>query len=386
MFWKSRSTAAIAEPDLSDELAELLLHSVEKLSEVGADTKAGCEALAKTLSDIGADVEQVRAIACDVVYEGDVAKAEGLMGHLARYGYGSGAVTIRQPDKTNSAPLIEDNRPQLCETNLLAELASPKAYSAVLLGDTSVGVATLIQALIGAQLRHPCGGISLVVADMRNEPSWKGLEAIDNTVIQLPSRDPAFLKTAAEVVGQVAREIQGRVAQRSIKARAASLGAAKWPSYLLAINGWQAVTEALSLLSNKQTHDHDCAGQLLSDLRYCLTTGPNVNISIILGADRLSNCALTETALENARVFALGAVRPGGKGGYRAIDAILMNKSRLPDPRDRSGLAELLYRCKTERIPVVLALSGLPRLGLFKDFRDETLDLKALYELRRVSR
>lgn len=376
-MWRSKTAVA---PSFAEQLAELLMHSVDRLSQPGADTEAGCNALANELLEIGADPEQVRSLACEVVYEGDSDLAEALMGHLARFGYGAGAITVKQPERV---PVPIDNSPQLCATNLLAELASPEPYSAVLLGENNVGAATLIRALIGAQLRHPCEGITIAVADLVGEPHWSGLEAVPNTVWQLPPRDADFFKLVGDLLGQVAREIQSRVAQRSIRGRSPHLGADRWPAYMLIVNGWQAVTEELSLLSKKQIHDHEYAGQLLRDFRYCLSAGPSVSVSTVVSADRIDNCALAESALESARVFALGAVRPGGKGGYRAIDALLTNKNRIPDPRDRLRLSELLSRCKAEQIPVVLALSGSPRLGLFKDFRDDALSLRTLYEARR---
>lgn len=373
--------------ELPTALAELLFESVRALSEGDADIEAGCKELADALRQMDADPEQVRAIACEAVYSGDDEKAEQLMSYLAAQGYGPGSNTVRQPEREPAAKPERQKeqleQPAICAVNLLAELASPDAYSAVLVGDRGVGLTMLIKALIGARLRHPCPGISITIADLHSEGSWRGLESISNTVVQIAPRDPKFLETIADLVGQVAREIQSRVAQRSINARSPHLGSRKWPHHLLAINGWQNVTEAVSLLSRKQIYDHPNARQLLADFRYCLTTGDKVGVTTIVASDRLSNCGLTATALDKARVFALGAIRPGGKGGYRAVDAIVASKESLPDSRDRARLQALLGRCKLEKIPIVLALSGGARIGLLNDFRDSS-SLKELYEERRA--
>lgn len=379
-FLKKKATAQ------DQQLAELLTHTAERLSQPGANVEQGCKVLAQELAAARAVPARVKAIARDVVYSGNHARAEHLMKWLAKYGYGESSVTVQQPERMprqQEAASEPPNTPALTKTNLLAELARPEPYSAVLLAEHGVGATTLLQALISAHLRHPCYGITLSVADLYGEPSWKGLEQLPEVVVQMPPRDTRFLSGMADLVGQLAREVQSRVAQRTINSRSTMLGSNKWPPYLQVIDGWQNITEELSLLSNRQIYTHKHAKQLLTDFRYCLSTGPKVNVSIVVTADRLDNCQLTETAMESARVFALGAVREGGKGGYRAVEALLNSKQRVPDVRDRNRLQEVLGQCKQERQPVVLALSGMPRLGRFGDFRDPELDLKDLYDSRR---
>ena len=71
--------------------------------------------------------------------------------------------------------------------------------------------------------------------------------------------------------------------------------------------------------------------------------------------------------------------------GYRAVDALLTNANRIPDSSERKALKALLSEAKTLGLPVVLALSGVPRLGELKDFRDEDLNLGEMYKARRGS-
>lgn len=379
----------VVEPDTEPDivpLPELLIEAVRDMSQEDTDIAAGCAALALELRERDADYQEVRAIACDVVYEGDTDSAEKLMNFLARYGFGAGAVTVQQPDRVEREEVPEIPAIALHPNNLFLELAlSPDAYAAVLLGDSGTGLTTLIQALIGAALRHPCPGISITVLDFVGEPDWRGLAAVPNTLAVLSARDKTFLETAADYVGQVAKEIQQRHAQRTIKQRSSSLGSNRWPAYLLALNGWQTVSEALEKFTPTQIQQHPHAAQLLADFRYCIASGPKVGVTMVASGDRIENMGISQTALDSARLFALGAVHSPGAGGYRAVDALVTNKHRIPDAGERKVLKDLLSEAKSAGLPVVLALSGIPRLGELRDFRDEELKLGEMYKARRGS-
>lgn len=379
------------QPPQSPPLADVILASVRRMAEESSDVAQEAAELAFALRERAADYREVRAIAHDIVYEGDVDASEKLMGLLARYGFGNGSITAQQPEPiTRSpeptpapAPKIAPDVPQLCRENILAELATPEPYAAIILGDRGTGRTTLLQALIGARLRLPCPNITITVMDLVSEPDWKGLASVPNTLAVLPSRDPIFLERCAEYIGEVAKEVQLRSSQRTLNHRSPSIGKKRFPAYFLAINGWEQVTEVLSLLTPTQLQHHEQADQLLKDIRYVLSTGPKVGLSVVAVGDRLDNLLLSETSLDTARIFALGASFVPGVGGYRCIDAILQNKRRLPDSAERSRLRELLSDCKQRREPVVLALSGTPRLGRLNDFRDDQMKLGEMYRQRR---
>ena len=370
-------------------LPELLIKAVKRMSETDKDVEVEAATLALELRERSADYKNVRAIATDIVYEGDSDSAEKLMNLLARYGFGDGAITIKQPERIKREEIPEALRssvPSLHPENLFLELAlSPDAYAAVLLGDSGTGLTTLIQALMGAALRHPCPGISITVLDFVGEPDWRGLAAVPNTLAVLSSRDTKFLELAADYIGQIAKEIQQRHAQRTIKQRSRSLGSSCWPTYFLAVNGWQLVSEALERFTSTQIQQHPHAAQLLADFKYCLASGPKVGVTVVVSGDRIKNMGISQTALDTARLFALGAVHSPGIGGYRAVDALLTNANRIPDSSERKALKALLSEAKTLGLPVVLALSGVPRLGELKDFRDEDLKLGEMYKARRGS-
>ncbi|MEL6554889.1 MAG: hypothetical protein AAFQ63_15705 [Cyanobacteria bacterium J06621_11] len=375
-------------------LPRLLMDAVQTMSEEERDIDVDCGVLAARLNAQNADCAEVRAILADVVYDGDSDNAEKLMNLLARHGFGNGALTVRQPDIVTAAQSEPTSlsapepgiapAPSLCSENLFYELAvSSDAYAAVLLGDSGTGLTTLMQRLIGAALTHPCSGVTITVLDFVGEPDWKGLAAVPNTLAVLSSRDPKFLELAADYVGQVAKEIQQRHAQRTIRQRSPSLGSSQWPLYVFALNGWQTVAEVLEIMTPTQLQQHPHAAQLLADFRYCLASGPKVNVTVICSGDRIENMGLSQTALDTARLFALGAVHQPGRGGYRAVDALLTNKHRIPDLKERKALSSLLRQCKATGISVVLALSGTPRLGQLKDFRDNRLNLGELYRTRK---
>lgn len=375
----------IVEPTVIS-LPELLIEAVRDMSREDSDIEAGCAALALELRERNADYQEVRAIACDVVYEGDSDSAGKLLNLLARYGFGAGAVTVQQPDRIEREEVPKAPTIALHPDNLFLELAlSPDAYAAVLLGDGGTGLTTLIQALIGAALRHPCPGISITVLDFVGEPDWRGLAAVPNTLAVLSFRDKKFLETTADYVGQIAKEIQQRHAQRTIQQRSSSLGSSRWPAFFLALNGWQTVSESLKNFTPTQIQQHSYAAQLLADFKYCIASGPKVGVTVVASGDRIENMGISQTALDNARLFALGAVHSPGIGGYRAVDALVTNKHRIPDTSERKLLKDLLSEAKSAGLPVVLALSGVPRLGELRDFRDEGLKLGEMYKARRGS-
>lgn len=389
LFAKLLNRKPVAEAPAILPLPELLIKAVKGMSEIDTDVEIETAALALELRERSADYKNVRAITTDIVYEGDSDSAEKLMNLLARYGFGDGAITVKQPEKLKREAIPEELQfpvLNLHPENLFLELAlSPDAYAAVLLGDSGTGLTTLIQALIGAALRHPCPGISITVLDFVGEPDWQGLGTVPNTLAVLSSRDKKFLELAADYVGQIAKEIQQRHAQRTIKQRSTSLGSNRWPTYFLAVNGWQLVSEALERFTPTQIQQHPHAAQLLADFKYCLASGPKVGVTVVASGDRIENMGISQTALDTARLFALGAVHSPGIGGYRAIDALLTNANRIPDLSERKALKALLSEAKALGLPVVLALSGVPRLGELRDFRDEELKLGEMYKARRGS-
>ena len=371
---KAASTPAIGDP-VQQRLEDLLPAYVRKMSEAGNRWGAECDELCGQLRVLGASPDMVRSLLCSQVYDGDESKTEAAMGQLARFGFGSGSVTLRQPEPVKPKPVIP-------KQNLLRDLAVSVAYSAVLLSDAGVGTTTLLKAIIGQKLQYPSLGATVAIADMHGDPSWEGLERIENTVAHLPPRNPKFIENLAAIVRPVASEVQSRVAQRLIKARQPTLGSDRFPPFLLILDKWQALAEELDQMTPTQCHKDEQIRQLLKDFRYCLMTGPKVNVSVIVTSDRLSNCMVSENQLDAARIFALGAVREGGTGGYRAVDALVSNKDRIPSTRDRARLQEVLEDCKIQRLPVVVGLSGLPRIGPFNDFRDPARNLGDLYGLK----
>ena len=143
-------------------------------------------ALELELRERSAGYKNVRAIATDIVYEGDSDSAENLMNLLARYGFGDGAITVKQPERIEREEIPEELKspvPSLHPENLFLELAlSPGAYAAVLICGSGTGLTTFIQALIGAALRHPCPGISITVLNFVVKLDWQGLATIPNTL------------------------------------------------------------------------------------------------------------------------------------------------------------------------------------------------------------
>ena len=178
LFSKLLNRKPVAEAPAILPLPELLVKAVKRMSETDKDVEVEAATLALELRERSADYKNVRAIATDIVYEGDSDSAEKLMNLLARYGFGDGAITIKQPERIEREEIPEVLRssvPNLYPENLFLELAlSPDAYAAVLLGDSGTGLTTLIQALMGAALRHPCPGISITVLDFVGEPDWAG--------------------------------------------------------------------------------------------------------------------------------------------------------------------------------------------------------------------
>ena len=389
LFSKLLNRKPVAEAPAILPLPELLVKAVKRMSETDKDVEVEAATLALELRERSADYKNVRAIATDIVYEGDSDSAEKLMNLLARYGFGDGAITVKQPERIERKTIpeaLQSPVPNLHPENLFLELAlSPDAYAAVLLGDSGTGLTTLIQALIGAALRHPCPGISITVLDFVGEPDWQGLATVPNALAVLSSRDKKFLEIAADYIGQIAKEIQQRHAQRTIKQRSSSLGSNRWPTYFLAVNGWQLVSEALERFTSTQIQQHPYAAQLLADFKYCLASGPKVGVTVVVSGDRIENMGISQTALDTARLFALGAVHSPGIGGYRAVDALLTNANRIPDLSERKALKALLSEAKALGLPVVLALSGVPRLGELRDFRDAELNLGEMYKARRGS-
>lgn len=383
MIRRKQATQLTTEDHVRDSLEELLPAAVKKMAAAGENWGVECDALCGQLRALDASPDMVRSILCDLVYQGNEAKAEAAMGQLARFKFGPGAVTLRQPEPVK--PTAEP-APSIPPQNLLRELATPNAYSAVLLSDARVGATTLIKAIIGQKLQYPSLPATVTIADMHGAPCWEGLEKVENTVVHLAPREPRFIESLAAFLHPVAREVQLRVNQRGLKKKHQSLGRDSFPPYFLILDKWQAIAEELSQMSPTQCYKDEQIRQLLKNFRYCLSTGPNVNVSVIVSADRLSNCMVSENQMDSARVFALGAVREGGVGGYRAVDELVANKKRIPSDRDRARLRERLEKCKAQQVPVVVGLSGLPRIGPFNDFKDPSRDLGDLYSLKRSGR
>ena len=368
-------------PSEFQQLSELLLHSVSRIA-TSANEDKGLRELAQILRERETSPQMVRDAVCSAVYPDNDSAAEQLMGKLARFGFGPGGLTLKQPDRVvvnspaDSPPSTAKTQESgLCNENLIAALNTPSPYAAILVGDSGVGLTTLIQALIGVRLKHPCQGISLAVLDLLGEPDWLGLGEVENTLAVLPSRDPKFLSLLSEYIGQIAKEIQSRSGQQTIKQRSPRLGASSWPPMMIAINGWQAAADVIDGRKNEQIR------QLLSDLRYCLSSGPKFNVTVLIGCDRLSSMAVPLSSLNSTKVFGLGRM-DGSAGGYRAVDEIAADKYCVPSVDDRTQLIAAISQCKSQRIPIVLGLSGLTRLGVLRDFRDPSLKLGALYQER----
>ena len=69
-------------------------------------------------------------------------------------------------------------------------------------------------------------------------------------------------------------------------------------------------------------------------------------MTVVVSGDRIKNMGISQTALDTARLFALGAVHSPGIGGYRAVDALLTNANRIPDLSERKALKALLSEAK----------------------------------------
>ncbi|MEN8445209.1 MAG: hypothetical protein ABG776_09400 [Cyanobacteria bacterium J06555_13] len=288
--------------------------------------------------------------------------------------------TYGQPPVPSEAAL---NNIAFYSGNLIAELVSNSAYSALIFGERRSGTSALLRAIAYDQISQANNTI-LDIWDFHNG-EWGGLE---NVQLEDGSRLVTYQTIAAandiEAVAKKLLVVANEVKRRERQQRTQSLSLAKGTTltpYLFLIDGLSEIHGARPGWSADRRSKNPTLSQSASHLRFVLCHGPAVGITCVASARDHSSCLCDATALSETKLFFLGRVSAGRNGGYRAIDKAIEDKHLLPSPHERSRYREAVAAIKQRVYPVVFTPNGIPRLGSLGDFSSYlSVDLLTHYQ------
>lgn len=291
-----------------------------------------------------------------------------------------------QPFVANLSPsanaAIPNRACSLYGNNLITELVSNSAYSSLLFGERRSGTSALLRAIIYDQIAKSSQTI-LDIVDLHSG-QWGGLEDIrldagDRMVNYYTLSTPDDIESVSRKLISVEAEVRRR--QQSQQAQRLSLSLRNPVPYLFLIDGLSELLGALPGWTPDRRSKHDAFSRLASSLRFVLSHGPAVGMSCVATARSHSSCPCDISALSETKLLFLGRVSGGRNGGYRAVDAVIEDKTLLPSSLERTRFRELLAAAKQLAVPVVFTPNGIPRLGRLGNFGSYlSVDLLAHYQ------
>ena len=339
------------------------------------------------LNASGTDPSEVQA-ALSAIYPDSDTSAQLIVRNLADYGYGrnstAGTTTI-QPDieqHPSISALAQDTAPASTEIalptytgkldyyegSLLAETIAGGAFSVAIIGAPKAGASTLMRAFIWSMIYKPSGQRPTIdLIDTRCD-YWQGLETLPGLVMPVTVEDMSAVHEIAFKIGQVYEEVKER--QKVFRAEGRFGASYNWKPYLFGINGWGEVMDYLARLTTKQIEEDLVLKPMFTQLRHILSQGADVGVSCLLTARAHDRILPDNRSLEETHLLLLGRLTGDYMGGYSAIDRAVNDKAQLPGHSDRARLMALLNCAKQVGQPVLVALSGRPRMAQLPDLSE----------------
>ncbi|PZO47223.1 MAG: hypothetical protein DCF15_19270 [Phormidesmis priestleyi] len=337
--------------------------------------------VAAELSASGTDHDDVQA-ALSAIYPDSITSAQVITQNLTAHGYRENAAantTTIQPDieqhpaipapaSTEVALPTYAGKIDYYEGSLLAETIAGGAFSLAIVGAPKAGASTLMRAFIWSMIYQPAGQRPTIeLIDTRCD-YWQGLEMIPGLVMPVTVADMSAVQTIALKIEQVYGEVKER--QRLFRAEGRFAVSHSWKPYLFGINGWGEVMDYLAKLTPKQIEEDEVLKPMFTRLRYILAQGADVGVSCLLTARAHDRIFPDNRSLEETQLLLLGRLTGDYRGGYSAIDRAINDKAQLPAHGDRAHLMALLNYSKQVGQPVLVALSGRPRMAKLPDLSE----------------
>ncbi len=254
------------------------------------------------------------------------------------------------------------------EGSLLAETIAGSAFSAAIVGAPKAGASTLMRAFIWSKLYEPSGQRPTIdLIDTRCD-YWQGLETLPGLVMPVTVGDMSAVQSIALKIEQVYDEVKER--QKLFRAEGRFGAAYQWKPYVFGINGWGDVMDYLARLTAKQIEEDVVLKPMFTQLRYLLSQGADVGVSCLLTARAHDRILPDKRSLEETHLLLLGRLTGDYRGGYGAVDRAINDKAQLPGHGDRARLMVLLNYSKQVGQPVLVALSGRPRMTKLPDLSE----------------
>ncbi|MGB3292283.1 MAG: FtsK/SpoIIIE domain-containing protein [Phormidesmis sp.] len=346
------------------------------------------QAVALELRETGVTYDQVQTALC-TIYPDNRADAQLITDNLAAHGYGRPSQTTaiqadieKQPSSlgcfptaptahavtTTELPPTYSGQIDYYEGSLLAETIAGGAFSAAIVGAPKAGASTLMRAFIWSMIYEPLTiKPGLCILDCRCG-YWQGLDTLPGVVMPIAVTDMEAVAAIARQIEAVYEETELR--QRTFRSKGRFGANHSWKPYLLGIDGWGEVMDYIAARTPKQIEDDEILKPMFTQLRYILSQGPDVGVSCLLTARSHDRVLPDNRSLGETRLLLLGRLTEGYLGGYGPLDLAINDKSQVPGHSDRARLMALLNQSKQLGQPVIVSLSGQPRMTRLPDLSE----------------
>ncbi len=357
--------------------ALLQAQTLEAQAEIYRTVAAELNAATVTTDDV--------QVALSAIYPDSRSDAQLIARNLEAHGYGKKSIadtTAIQADieerLSASAPAAAPASTEIApptyasldyyEGSLLAETIAGGAFSAAIIGAPKTGASTLMRALIWSMIYEPSGQRPTIdLIDTRCD-YWQGLETLPGLVMPVTVGDMSAVQGIAVKIEHVYSEVKER--QQLFRAEGRFGAAYSWKPYVFGINGWGEVMDYLAKLTTKQIEEDAVLKPMFTQLRHLLSQGADVGVSCLLTARAHDRILPDKRSLEETHLLLLGRLTGDYRGGYGAIDRAINDKAQLPGHSDRARLMALLNYSKQVGQPVLVALSGRPRMTKLPDLSE----------------
>jgi hypothetical protein len=324
--------------------------------------------------------EQVQT-ALQALYPTNQANVKMISDQLAAYGYGeAGVTTAIQPERESPISLQTQvstpvptaatylGKIDYYDGSLLAETIAGGAFSLAIVGAAKAGASTLMRAFIWSMLYEPSTlRPTIAIVDTRCG-YWQGLDTLPGLVTPIAVDSMEAVRAIALKIEALYDEIINR--QNIFRSKGRFGASHQWKPYLLGIDGWGEVMDFIARLTPKQIEEDADLKPMFTRLRAILSQGPDVGVSCLLTARAHDRILPDNRSLEETQLLLLGRMTHDFRGGYGPLDRAINDKAQLPGQSDRLRLSALLNHAKQVGQPVLIALSGRPRMAKLPDLSE----------------
>jgi hypothetical protein len=315
------------------------------------------------------------------IYPNNPAHVQLISDQLVAHGYGEvGETTAIQPEREPTASLQTQvstpistpatllGKIDYYEGSLLAETIAGGAFSLAIVGASKAGASTLMRAFIWSMLYEPTTlRPTIAIIDTRCG-YWQGLDTLPGLVTPIAVDSMEAVRAIALKIEAVYDEVINR--QNIFRSKGRFGASHQWKPYLLGIDGWGEVMDFIARMTPKQIEEDTDLKPMFTRLRAILAQGPDVGVSCLLTARAHDRILPDNRSLEETQLLLLGRMTHDFRGGYGTLERAINDKAQLPGQSDRLRLSALLNHAKQVGQPVIMALSGRPRMAKLPDLSE----------------